>query len=357
MRAARWTFLFFLASLAATAWALLASTGPAGAEDPRHPDEGTLAPFLPPPPRPIPLVTVPGSLGTVLDLSIRSDGVAVLAREGWLLQSGPSSVTWIRDRIPGSPDWLGRPGSIALGPEFVYVLDQGRSVVSVWDREGRRKEDLPIPLGSTYVQHPTQLVLAPRGSLLVTLQRVEAGGGAFWDLLAFHGRGRPARAVSIPMTSRSMVFSEPLLSPADSTLLSMGPLTHELARIDLEAGGLESLYTRVDPPLWRVPLRRRREYRRRMAGLGGTASVLTELPEFWPSVRDFTVRHDGSVLLAVTAGEDRVHVEHLTASMRPLRRLSEEGFLQPLFLAGGRAFLVEEHPDRTVVHELVPDPS
>jgi len=246
---------------------------------------------------------------------------------------------------------------MALGPDLVYVLDQERSVVAVWDREGRRREDLPIPLGSTHAQRPTQIVLDSRGSILVTLQRVESGGEAFWDLIAFDALGRPARTLSLSIPPRSMVFAEPLLSSTDSALFSMAPLTHELALIDLETGWVESVSARVDPPLWHVPLHRRREYRRMIARLGGTASRMSELPEFWPSIRDFTVRPDGSLLLAVTAGEDRMHIEQLTPSLRPVRRFNEGGFSQPLFLSGGRVFLVEEQPDRTVVHELVSDPS
>jgi hypothetical protein len=354
MRAARWTTVLFLASGAALAGAFLATSGPSGAEDPAHPDVGHLAPPLEPPPLRIPIAVVSTDLGEVLDLTLHGGRVAILGAGGWLLQSASSSVELVRNSTPGSPNWLGRPVSIALGPDAVYVLDADRSVVSVWDTTGHRLTDLRIPFGSTYAQRPTQMVLGPQGFPIVTLTRVEAGGRAFWDLISFDPHGGSLPILSIPRSSRSMVFSEPILAVQDSTLFSMAPLTHALSRVHLETGRLISISTRPDPPLWYVPIRHRREYRRMVRGLGGTAVALSELPEFWPSVRDFTIREDGSLLVAVTAGEDRVHIELLTPGMNPAGRFSEEGFLQPLFLSQGRAFIAEERMDDTVIHELIP---
>ena len=80
---------------------------------------------------------------------------------------------------------------------------------------------------------------------------------------------------------------------------------------------------------------------------------LSALPEFWPSVRDFTIRDDGSLLLTVTATEDRWHVEHLDPGATPLARFNLDGFVQPLFLSDGRAFLAEEDINETVIYEFV----
>ena len=354
MRAARWTFVLFLISGAALTGAFLTTSGPVGAEDPAHPDVGILAPLLDPSPRRVPRAVLSPELGKVLDLSVHEGTVAILALDGWLLQSASSSVDWERNRSPGSPDWLGRPVSIALGPDSVYVLDGDRSVVSVWDRAGHRGKDLRIPSGTTYAQRPTQMLLGPRGSPLVALQRVETGGEAFWDLLAFGPRREADPVLSLPRPSRSMVFSEPLLAFQGSTLFSLAPLTHGLSRVDLKTGRLVGISNRADPPMWYVPRRHRREYRRMVRGLGGNAAGLAHLPDLWPSARDFTVRDDGSLLVAVTAGEDRVHIELLSPGMEPLGRFSEEGFLESVFLSRGRAFLAEEQMNGTVIHELLP---
>jgi len=353
MRAARWTFVLFLVSGAALTGAFLATSGPVGAEDPTHPDVGVLAPLLEPPPRRVSRAIVSPELGEVLDLSLHGGTVAILALEGWLLQSDSSSVEWKRSRSPGSPHWIGRPASIAVGPDSVYVLDRDRSVVSVWDRAGIRGRDLRIPSGSTYAQRPTQMVVGPRGPPLVALQRVGADGKAFWDLLAFGAQGEVTPVFSLPRPSRSMVFSEPLLAFQDSTLFSVTPLRHELSRVELKTGRLVRISSRADPPMWYVPRRHRREYRRMVRGLGGNAAGLASLPDHWPSVRDFTVRDDGLVLLTVTAGEDRVHIELLTPGMEPVGRFSEEGFLESVFLSRGRAFIAEEGMNGTVVHELL----
>jgi hypothetical protein len=152
-----------------------------------------------------------------------------------------------------------------------------------------------------------------------------------------------------------MIFEAPLLATADSTLFAMAPLVHELARVELANGRVTSLYTRTDPPLWAVPRRHRREYSRMLNGLGAAAAQLSQLPEFWPSVRDFSVKEGGSVLVAVTAGEDRQHIELLTRELTPIGRFSPEGFVEPVFLSQGRAFVVEEGVDETVVYELIAD--
>jgi hypothetical protein len=184
---------------------------------------------------------------------------------------------------------------------------------------------------------------------------VERDGTAFWEIFRFDTLGTAENVLSLPSRSRSMVFREPLLALAGSTLLSLAPLTHALSRVDLDSPIALPLVTRSNPPLWRIPRRHRREYQRMLAGMGAEAARLSELPDFWPSVRDFTVRSDGSILVAVTAGEDRQHLEILTGEMTPMGRFSSDGFVEPIFLSQGRAFVVEEALDGTVIHELLPD--
>ena len=80
---------------------------------------------------------------------------------------------------------------------------------------------------------------------------------------------------------------------------------------------------------------------------------LSALPTVWPSVRDFTVREDGSLLLMVTATEDRIHIEHLSPEAAPIGRFNLDGFDHPVFLSDGRAFIVTEGIEETVIYELV----
>lgn len=355
MRAARWTWITASAAAIALLGTRTLASGPSGRSDPSHPDRGVLGPVLDPPPRRREIASVPPEGGAVRDIAVHDRDLAILTTGGWTLVTPQGSLTWRGSRTPGSPGWIKRLSAIALDSTGLYVLDEGRSVISVWDHAGEPLREIPIPFGSTYAQRPTQMLLGPDGRPTVTLQRVEARGEAFWDLLSFDAEGRPVRTLSLEGDSRSMVFNQPLLARAQSTLLGISPLTHELFRFRPGSRGVEPHAARADPPLWYVPRRHRREYRRMIQGLGAVAGRLAELPEFWPSVRDFTIRDDGSLLVAVTAGEMRQHIEMLTGSAEPLGRFNRDGFLDPVFLSGGRAFVVVESPRETLVFELDPD--
>ena len=150
-----------------------------------------------------------------------------------------------------------------------------------------------------------------------------------------------------------MIFQEPLLSRHGSALFTVHALTHEISRLDAESTGIGFVAGRDDPPLWYVPHRHVREYRELLGSMAGPMAALSALPEFWPSVRDFTVRDDGSLVLTVTATEDRRHVEHLSARAVPLGRFNLDGFAEPLFLSNGRAFIADERLDETVIHEFI----
>ena len=357
MRAARWSSALFLTSITILLGLFTLVSGPTGAMDPSRPDRGQLAPLLEPPPHRIEAARVPPEFGRVVDLAVNGRALAILTPRGWVLRSGDATVTWTGSRAVGSPGWLPRPISIAVDPGAVYVLDAERSVVSVWDTQGTRLGELAIPRGGKPYRRLFQLLLTSEGSPLVTLQEVDGGGLATWGILEFDDTGVAREALSLPGRSRNMVFEAPHLATAGSTLYAMAPLVHELARGELAAGRVAGLSSRASPPLWVVPRRRRREYRRMINRLGAAAAHLSQLPEFWPSVRDFTVLEDGSVLLAVTAGEDRQHIELLTGDLTPIGRFSPDGFLAPVFLSQGRAFVVEEGVDGTVVYELITETS
>jgi hypothetical protein len=354
MRAARWTLTLAGATALGLFGILLSTSGPSGRGDSSHPDRGVLGPVLDPPPRRREVAVIPPERGGVLDIASHEEKLAVLTTGGWTLVIPGGMVTWRGSRTPGAPGWIKRLSAIAVDSTALYVLDEGRSNISVRDFSGRPVQEISIPFGSTYAQRPTQMLLGPDGRPTVTLQRVEAKGEAFWDLLSFDAHGRTVRTLSIEGGSRSTVFNQPLLARAHSTLLSLSPLTHALSSIDPATGRLEPLAARADPPLWYIPRRHRRRYRRMLQGLGAMAARLAALPEFWPSVRDFTVRGDGSLLVAITAGETRQHIELLTGAVEPVGRFNRDGFVDPVFLSGGRAFVAVEGPEETRIYELVP---
>jgi hypothetical protein len=193
----------------------------------------------------------------------------------------------------------------------------------------------------------------PEGLPIVTIQRVAEDGTGFWEILSFDSAGIGRRILAVRSPSRGMVFREPLLTVGGTFLLAIEPMTHEVSRIDPDAGSIDPLAARPDPPLWRVPDRLRRKHNRRMRSFGGLAAEFSELPAFWPSVRAFSARKDGSFLVAVTAGETHQHLELLTPDLHPLGRFQADGVTEPLFLSEGRAFTVEERANETVIHELL----
>lgn len=353
MRAARWSSGLLLTFVAVLAGIHTLTSASPGATDPSHPDRGKLAPFLDPPPGRVEVAHVDPDFGQVVDLAVDGEALAILTARGWVLRSGSSTVDWMGSRTVGSPDWFPGPNSIAVGSGTVYVLDAERSVVSVWDARGSRLGELTVPRYGSRYQRLCQLVLTPEDRPLVTLQEVRDDGTASWKILEFDTAGVPREALSLPGQSPNMVFEAPILATGDSTLVLMAPLVHELSRVDLATARVTSLFTRAAPPLWIVPRHHRRKYRRMLNTLGTVATRLSQLPEFWPSVRDFTVRDGGGVLVAVSAGEDRQHIELLTRELTPIGRFSPEGFAEPVFLSRGRAFLVEEGINGTVVYELI----
>ena len=353
MRAAQWTALIFLVTISALYLIRFLTGSSQGAEDPRRPDLGNLAPIMTPLPKQLERARFTPEGGDLVDLAVRGDRMAILGRDGWLYSSEDSSRGWFGDHTPGSPDWIDRPISIALGESEVFILDGRRSLISVWDTLGTRTGDLSLPISSTLAYRPTKVLLGPKGHPLVVVQRIDMDGTASWDIVAFDSLGSASSLVSIPNQAETMIFQEPLLSVSGSTLMSMDPLTQGLSSVDPASGRVTSVAQRGDPPFWLVPHRHVRSYKQLLGRMGGPMAQLSALPEFWPSVRDFTIRDDGSLLLTVTATEDRWHVEYLDPGATPLARFNLDGFVQPLFLSDGRAFIAEEGINETVIYEFV----
>ncbi len=356
MRAVHGLSLTFLLGLGALGGAVLLSAGPRGSEDSTRPDQGALSPLPARLPEPQPVARIGGGSGSVQDLAASQGALAILSSKEWFLLAGDSLCGGFGDPAPGSPDWLARPVSIALGEGRVYVLDAGRRALTVWDTRGVRLEDVPLIAAAEDLSvQPFQVVVDGRGDPVVLAFHLARAGTGRWEARSY-GKDQPGRLIlTLPGSSPSALFERPFLAPHRGALLGMNALDQSVFRVEEGGAGPVPLLDRRDPPLWYIPRRFRNRYAGLLGGLGGgsTASV-SALPQFWPSVRDVTVRPDGSFLVAVPAGEERQHVELVGSDGRALLRFNLDGFLEPVFLDGGRAFLVRETLDETVIHELLP---
>jgi len=355
MRAAHgllWSFLALVAALLAT---LHLTRSDEGREDPSTPDQGALAPLPDRLPSSLPLATLEGGAGSVQDVAARDGTVAVLMDQSWYLVRNDSVLGPFGDAVAGAPGWLSRPVSIAIASDGrTFVLDAGRRAVSVWGANGVWVGDVPVPGGDGAPLPPAQVVVGPSDQAQVLSLQIDLDGDARWVL---HGLGPEGGAevwFSIAAREGVAVFDRPLLAYHDGRLHGVNALDHASFAWYPEGDGLRPLGRRPEPPLWIVPRRIRREHQQMISAFGGGApAAYSQLPAMWPSVRDVTVRRDGSVLMLVTAGEDRQHIELLTAALVPRWRFNAEGFTEPVFLDGGRAFMVEVKMAETVISEFV----
>ncbi|MCJ7628945.1 MAG: hypothetical protein MUO50_11240 [Longimicrobiales bacterium] len=354
MRAALGLVLVFALAIGALAGVVALTGGPAEREDPTRPDQGALAPLPARAPSTREVARIGGGMGRVVDLAASQGALAVLNRNLWFIRIGDSLRGGFGDPTPGSPDWLSRPVSIALGEDRVYILDAGRHTLSVWNPAGIRREDIPLSTGDDLNVQPTQVLVGPGGEPVVLSMRIGREGKGRWEARAY-GEGAPGRVVfSLEGGGRSFVFDRPYLATLRGAVLGINALTQAVFRVNPGADTTAPHLQRPNPPLWYVPRRIRESYDTRVLSRGGgRAGDLVELPPFWPSVRDFTVTQDGSFLLAITTGEERQHLELLDPGGSPLWRFNRDGFLDPVFLDGGRAFLVTEELNETVIHEFV----
>ncbi len=354
MRAAHGLGIAFALAVGALSGALALAAGPRGNEDPAHPDQGLLAPLPPRPPGTEPVARLGGEEGSVVDLAASGEALAVLTRHRWFILTADSLLGGFGDPNPGSPDWLSRAESIALGEGRVYILDAGRFTLSVWDRGGVRLEDIPLSAGDSHSFQPTQVVVGSGGEPVVLSLVLGRDGTGRWEARAYGGE-EPGRVVfSHGESGRPLLFDRLHLATAGRELLGANALTHGVFRAAEGSEEVVPVALRSAPPLWLVPRRTRESYNTKVfsGGVEGHPDLF-QLPPFWPSVRDFTVTPEGAFLLAVTAGEDRQHLELLAPDGSPLWRFNEDGFPDPVFLDGGRAFLVKEELNETVIHEFV----
>lgn len=353
MRAAHWTIALFFFAIGGLLLLRLSPGESRAGENPAIPDLGTLAPIMNPPPQRVERARFVPEVGAVVELAAQGDKMVILSSKGWLFQSGASSHGWFGDPTPGSPAWLDRAVSVALGEGDVYILDERRSTVSVWDTLGIRTGEFPIPVRADLVQQPKRVLIGPTGDPLLVALGINMDGAAAWTILAIDSLGGTRTLDSLPSREESVIFQEPRLAVNSLSLFMIDPLTQLLSSYDQVSGGFGPPARREAPPLWFVPKRQLREYQRLLGRMGGTLARLSALPEHWPSVQDFTVRADGSILLVVTATEDRFHIEHLTSGTVPIGRFNLDGFDRPLFLSDGRAFIAEEGINETVIYEFI----
>jgi hypothetical protein len=226
-------------------------------------------------------------------------------------------------------------------------------VVAAADTLGETTRIIPLPTVGTLSQRATSLTLGPSGHPIVVVQAVDLDASASWEILDPLLEDSARVLASLQNNDPTMTFQGPLLSSWEGRILSLHPLTHSLSVLQHGHGSFTPKWVRDNPPLWKIPGRHLRDYRRLLGRLGSIMADLSALPPYWPSVRGFTVRRDGSVLLAVTASADRVHIEHLDPAGNPQQRFSSEGFTDQVFLTQGRAFIVQEGWEETSVHEFV----
>jgi hypothetical protein len=365
MRAAHGLVIVLSLAVGMLVWILLPKEGSRGMGDPARPDRGVFAPFN----GEVPLVLlarIPGGAGRIVDLAADGEALAVLTRNRWYIRearAGEGVRGGFGDPVPGSPDWMARPVSIALSGDAVYVLDAGRLLVSVWDTGGVRRGEIPLRPGDELSFQPMQVLVGPGGELIVLSLSISREGVGRWEattygpvgVQAVQARGEeqaPVRVLAVEGQARSFIFHRPFLAPHQESLLGAMAQDQSFFRARPGSGELEPLFQRPDPPRWDVPLSQQRRYADILSRMGGVTASLSRLPEQWPSIRGLTIRPDGSFLLAVAAGEEHQHLELLDPGGIPLRRFNREGFTDPVFVHGGRAFMVKGDLNETVIYEF-----
>lgn len=352
MRTAQWTFFLLLAtllSLAGLQWGALQPDGPG---NPAAPGRGALAPVLDPPPPLRERARLSNPPGQIVDLDANDQGMAVLARNGWTYRSRGTAGGWYGEETPGAPRWLSRPESIALSDSSVFILEPDRSILSVWDTTGVRLGEIPIPIRRDMAQRATRVIVGPSGDPVVVLQGLDQDGTAFWEIVELDGNGRLTGLVSLPNQEPTAIFQEPQLAAWGEALLAMSTLSQNLWAADLEHNQRFPVASRESPPFWALPQVERRKHDQILSRMSRAMAARAQLPEYWPSVREFTVRDDGTILQSTATGETTIQIEMLDPRLHPLGRANKDGFKDPVFLAGGRAFLAREQTEETIIYEI-----
>lgn len=353
MRTAQWTLGIFLAATLFLGGLQISSLRGEAAQDPASPVKGTLAPVFRPPPIERLRLRLLDPPGPLVDLDVDGPRIAVLARTGWALDSGNGFPEWHGEETAGSPTWLSPAESIALAGEVVFILEPQRSILSIWDTAGARLQEISIPVRRDLAQRATRVVLGPSNRPVVVLQGMNRDGTAYWEILELNRRGEVTGLVSLPTDDEKAIYREPQLAVHGPALLAMSTLSQELWAVDLERGQLHPIAQRRSPPLWPLPRAERRKHARVLSRMPSAMAAHAQLPDYWPTLREFTVQMDGTILQATAAGEEIVQLEQLSLLLDPLGRANLEGFSQPVFLARGRAFVAYEGVEETRVHEII----
>lgn len=340
------------AALAATLWFGRQADGPASAAEPAV---GALAPYQGDSATWLRVGWLDGAAGSPVDLAAVDSLVVVIFPAEWYWLEGEEVGGGFGDPIPGSPRFLAQPEGVAVEGAQVLILERDGLRVSVWNLMGVRLGEIRIPPPSEggFVL-PFQLLTDGEGGTLVLTLVLSPPAEARWEVWRYSWNGPAQQLLSLPAPPPSGIFTRPFLARAGNRLLALTALDHQLYSVPVEGGRAERVFQRRDPPLWSVPRRVRARYQARMGALGGgRLSDITALPPYYPSVRDLTVRSDGTLLAAVTVDEERQHLEVISPDGEPLFRFNREGYAFPLFLDGGKAFLVEQTLQGTVIYELV----
>lgn len=351
MRTAQWTLVFFLATLSLLGALYSGVLGDDGGH-PADPSHGSLAPVFDPLPPRIERFRLRDTPGRVVDLDADSLGIVVLARNGWYYQSAERGWGWFGEETTGAPHWLSRAESIALAEGTVFILEPQRSILSVWDTTGSRLGEVAIPVRRDMAQRATRVIIGPSGRPVVVLQGMDQDGTGYWEIIELDRAGGVTGSVSLPNREPTAIYQEPRLAARGLALLAMSSLSQELWAVELEHGRLHPIASREAPPLWSLPRTEHRKHKEVLAQMSGSMAALAQLPEHWPSVREFTIQEDGTILQATAAGEVTIQLEQLNTRLRPLGRANRDGFTHPVFLARGRAFVAEERVEETVVYEI-----
>lgn len=326
-----------------------------GAASPTEPAKGALAPFLGDSAAWVEVGRLEGAAGSPVDLAANDSGVVVLFAAEWYWVQGGIVAGGFGDPVPGSPHFLAQPKGVALGKGQVLILEQAGPRVSFWDRAGARLGEIPLPPPPEGFGLPLQVLADGEGNPLVLTLVQLPRGDARWEVGRLSWDASPQGLFSLPASRPSGLFARPFLARSGAHLLALMALDHQLYSVPLEGGRVEQVSQRRDPPLWAVPPRVRARYQSRIGALGGgRLGDLMDLPPYYPSVRDLTVRPDGTLLVAVTVDEDRQHLEVISPQGEPLFRFNREGYTSPLFLDGGKAFVLGETLEGTVIYELIP---
>ncbi len=350
MPLSRWSALLSAALvLALIIFRIALEFGPS-TSDPSVPDRG----ILPPPVGPVEWIEVARLdpvVGEIIDIDARGDRILYLTGTSWALQTGDQVSAWIGDEEAGSPDWLGRPVSAALGDGQVLVLEGPERRLRIWNEDGEPGASLAIPVASDLAMQLHSVKRGPGGDSWVTAYAANADGSAAWTISRIADDGATVTVDSLPAETSDAIFRGPLLYwTTEQEAIRVDPIDLGFLPVGSDGSRGEKASWK-DAPRWRVPRRQYGEYERLRARMPASMARHAALPDDWPVLRDVDMTPAGLLIAKVSAGEDHTHVIILDSNLSPVGRLTLDAFIDPVFLSGGRVFRVTEEFDEMVIHE------